>query len=178
MLAGVGAPTRCPSHLCAYRCAGPPAGGAGSNQAAWTPNAAAAPAPAQSNPTEAGAIGGDSAHGGKVPNLTAGSGSPSKPTRGTSNQAGTGGGGPRLPSPEPRQRRGEEEEEDDDDEECCPTCLEGYTADNPQIWTRCGHHFHIQVRVQPSTGARGLPPPRGCAAWRCSPAAASHLGPW
>jgi hypothetical protein len=43
-----------------------------------------------------------------------------------------------MAGPEP----GQEEE----DEDCCPTCLEGYTKDNPRIWTRCGHHFHIQVR--------------------------------
>lgn len=34
--------------------------------------------------------------------------------------------------------------EDQDDDDCCPTCLEVYTTDNPRIWTRCGHHFHMQ----------------------------------
>lgn len=32
------------------------------------------------------------------------------------------------------------QEEDDD---FCPTCLEVYTAENPKIWTECGHHFHL-----------------------------------
>lgn len=31
----------------------------------------------------------------------------------------------------------------DDDEDICPTCLEGYTLDNPKITTKCGHHFHL-----------------------------------
>lgn len=34
--------------------------------------------------------------------------------------------------------------DDYDDEDCCPTCLDVYTEDNPRIWTRCGHHFHMQ----------------------------------
>ncbi|GAQ89045.1 Zinc finger RING-type domain containing protein [Klebsormidium nitens] len=29
------------------------------------------------------------------------------------------------------------------DEECCPTCLDGYTEDNPKIQTACLHHFHL-----------------------------------
>lgn len=29
------------------------------------------------------------------------------------------------------------------DEEICPTCLEGYNAENPKIPTECGHHFHL-----------------------------------
>eukprot|EP00879_Flechtneria_rotunda_P016846 GHRR01017633.1.p1 GENE.GHRR01017633.1~~GHRR01017633.1.p1 ORF type:complete len:230 (+),score=47.96 GHRR01017633.1:442-1131(+) len=31
-----------------------------------------------------------------------------------------------------------------DDEDFCPTCLEPYTDDNPKIFTRCGHAFHMQ----------------------------------
>jgi len=30
-----------------------------------------------------------------------------------------------------------------DDEECCPTCLEEYTDDNPKIMTECNHHYHL-----------------------------------
>jgi hypothetical protein len=30
-----------------------------------------------------------------------------------------------------------------DDDECCPTCLEEYTADNPKIMTECKHHYHL-----------------------------------
>lgn len=33
--------------------------------------------------------------------------------------------------------------DDTDDEDCCPTCLEAYTEDNPKIFTSCGHHFHM-----------------------------------
>ncbi|KAF8071255.1 Sod2 [Scenedesmus sp. PABB004] len=33
---------------------------------------------------------------------------------------------------------------DGDDEDFCPTCLEPYTDDNPKIFTRCGHNFHMQ----------------------------------
>lgn len=33
---------------------------------------------------------------------------------------------------------------DADDEDFCPTCLEVYTDDNPKIFTRCGHAFHMQ----------------------------------
>eukprot|EP00899_Mesostigma_viride_P015375 jgi/Mesvir1/23839/Mv10644-RA.1 len=29
------------------------------------------------------------------------------------------------------------------DDDCCPTCLEGYTEEDPRIDTRCGHHFHL-----------------------------------
>ncbi|CAI5476379.1 unnamed protein product [Closterium sp. Yama58-4] len=29
------------------------------------------------------------------------------------------------------------------DEDCCPTCLEGYTEENPRITTECAHHFHL-----------------------------------
>eukprot|EP00898_Chlorokybus_atmophyticus_P000556 jgi/Chlat1/1500/Chrsp12S02030 len=29
------------------------------------------------------------------------------------------------------------------DEDCCPTCLEGYTTENPRIETECGHHYHL-----------------------------------
>ncbi|GBF95602.1 hypothetical protein Rsub_08584 [Raphidocelis subcapitata] len=32
----------------------------------------------------------------------------------------------------------------DEEEDCCPTCLEAYREDNPRVWTRCGHHFHMQ----------------------------------
>ncbi|ERN11476.1 E3 ubiquitin-protein ligase At3g02290 [Amborella trichopoda] len=31
----------------------------------------------------------------------------------------------------------------DEDEDCCPTCLEGYNADNPKIMTKCKHHYHL-----------------------------------
>lgn len=27
--------------------------------------------------------------------------------------------------------------------ETCSTCLEPYTQDNPAIWTKCNHHFHL-----------------------------------
>ncbi|KAM3335021.1 hypothetical protein ACQJBY_029438 [Aegilops geniculata] len=30
-----------------------------------------------------------------------------------------------------------------DDEDVCPTCLEEYTPENPQIITKCSHHFHL-----------------------------------
>lgn len=30
-----------------------------------------------------------------------------------------------------------------DDEDVCPTCLEEYTLENPQIVTKCSHHFHL-----------------------------------
>ncbi|KAH9557569.1 hypothetical protein CY35_07G090200 [Sphagnum magellanicum] len=30
-----------------------------------------------------------------------------------------------------------------DDEDMCPTCLDGYTEENPKISTACGHHFHL-----------------------------------
>lgn len=30
-----------------------------------------------------------------------------------------------------------------DQEECCPTCLEEYTIENPKIETKCGHNFHL-----------------------------------
>lgn len=33
---------------------------------------------------------------------------------------------------------------DADDDDFCPTCLEVYTDDNPKIFTRCGHSFHMQ----------------------------------
>lgn len=33
---------------------------------------------------------------------------------------------------------------DGDDEDFCPTCLEAYTDDDPKIFTRCGHAFHMQ----------------------------------
>eukprot|EP00878_Enallax_costatus_P015792 GHUV01016549.1.p1 GENE.GHUV01016549.1~~GHUV01016549.1.p1 ORF type:complete len:109 (+),score=30.55 GHUV01016549.1:496-822(+) len=33
---------------------------------------------------------------------------------------------------------------DAEDEDFCPTCLEAYTDDNPKIFTRCGHAFHMQ----------------------------------
>jgi hypothetical protein len=29
------------------------------------------------------------------------------------------------------------------DEDGCPTCLDGYTEENPKIPTACGHHFHL-----------------------------------
>lgn len=34
--------------------------------------------------------------------------------------------------------------DNDDDEECCPTCLESYSDDNPKISPTCGHSFHLQ----------------------------------
>ncbi|KAF6260534.1 hypothetical protein COO60DRAFT_1269386 [Scenedesmus sp. NREL 46B-D3] len=33
---------------------------------------------------------------------------------------------------------------DTDEDDFCPTCLEAYTDDNPKIFTRCGHSFHMQ----------------------------------
>ncbi|CAM6086732.1 unnamed protein product [Calypogeia fissa] len=30
-----------------------------------------------------------------------------------------------------------------DDEDSCPTCLDGYTEENPKINPQCGHHFHL-----------------------------------
>lgn len=33
---------------------------------------------------------------------------------------------------------------DADEDDFCPTCLEAYTDDNPKIFTRCGHAFHMQ----------------------------------
>ncbi|KAK9915088.1 hypothetical protein WJX75_004590 [Coccomyxa subellipsoidea] len=30
-----------------------------------------------------------------------------------------------------------------EDEDICSTCLEGYTTENPKIWTNCQHHFHL-----------------------------------
>ncbi|KAK9815190.1 hypothetical protein WJX73_010442 [Symbiochloris irregularis] len=30
-----------------------------------------------------------------------------------------------------------------DDEDYCSTCLEGYSEENPKIWTQCSHHFHL-----------------------------------
>lgn len=30
-----------------------------------------------------------------------------------------------------------------EDEDVCPTCLDGYTKENPKISTQCGHHFHL-----------------------------------
>ncbi|KAG9144771.1 hypothetical protein Leryth_017246 [Lithospermum erythrorhizon] len=30
-----------------------------------------------------------------------------------------------------------------EEEDVCPTCLEEYTPENPQITTRCSHHFHL-----------------------------------
>ncbi|GMH01803.1 hypothetical protein Nepgr_003642 [Nepenthes gracilis] len=30
-----------------------------------------------------------------------------------------------------------------DDEEVCPTCLEEFIPENPQIVTECSHHFHL-----------------------------------
>jgi len=30
-----------------------------------------------------------------------------------------------------------------EDEDMCPTCLDGYTDENPKIMTACGHHFHL-----------------------------------
>lgn len=29
------------------------------------------------------------------------------------------------------------------EEDSCPTCLDGYTDENPKILTKCGHHFHL-----------------------------------
>eukprot|EP00891_Asterochloris_glomerata_P003015 jgi/Astpho2/3015/e_gw1.00051.220.1_t len=31
----------------------------------------------------------------------------------------------------------------DDDEDCCPTCLDPYSDENPKILTQCNHHFHL-----------------------------------
>ncbi|XP_025696841.1 E3 ubiquitin-protein ligase At3g02290 isoform X1 [Arachis hypogaea] len=30
-----------------------------------------------------------------------------------------------------------------EEEDCCPTCLEEYTEENPKIVTKCSHHFHL-----------------------------------
>lgn len=30
-----------------------------------------------------------------------------------------------------------------EDEDVCPTCLDGYSTENPKISTHCGHHFHL-----------------------------------
>ncbi|KAG0622025.1 hypothetical protein M758_3G065500 [Ceratodon purpureus] len=30
-----------------------------------------------------------------------------------------------------------------DDDDVCPTCLDGYTEENPRITTACGHNFHL-----------------------------------
>lgn len=30
-----------------------------------------------------------------------------------------------------------------DDDDICPTCLDGYTEENPRITTACGHNFHL-----------------------------------
>lgn len=35
-----------------------------------------------------------------------------------------------------------------DDEDVCPTCLENYSAENPQIVAQCGHAFHLQCIVE------------------------------
>jgi hypothetical protein len=29
------------------------------------------------------------------------------------------------------------------DEDACPTCFEGYDAENPKMPLVCGHHFHL-----------------------------------
>ncbi|OVA09303.1 zinc finger protein [Macleaya cordata] len=29
------------------------------------------------------------------------------------------------------------------DDDFCPTCLEGYEKDNPKIFTKCKHHYHL-----------------------------------
>ncbi|KAK9833791.1 hypothetical protein WJX74_005921 [Apatococcus lobatus] len=31
----------------------------------------------------------------------------------------------------------------DNDYECCPTCLEAYTTENPKILTKCQHAYHL-----------------------------------
>lgn len=31
-----------------------------------------------------------------------------------------------------------------DDEDCCPTCLDAFTTEDPAIETRCHHRFHLQ----------------------------------
>lgn len=31
----------------------------------------------------------------------------------------------------------------DNDDECCPTCLEAYTSENPKILTKCQHAYHL-----------------------------------
>eukprot|EP00884_Botryococcus_braunii_P018111 jgi/Botrbrau1/4984/Bobra.0396s0011.1 len=30
-----------------------------------------------------------------------------------------------------------------EDEDICSTCLDGYSPENPKIWTKCGHHYHL-----------------------------------
>ncbi|KAL3336579.1 hypothetical protein AABB24_029301 [Solanum stoloniferum] len=30
-----------------------------------------------------------------------------------------------------------------EDEDVCPTCLEEYTPENPKIFTKCSHHYHL-----------------------------------
>ncbi|KAG2484709.1 hypothetical protein HYH03_016537 [Edaphochlamys debaryana] len=31
----------------------------------------------------------------------------------------------------------------DEEDDFCPTCLDPYSAENPKIFTECGHHFHM-----------------------------------
>lgn len=38
--------------------------------------------------------------------------------------------------------------DDEDEEDVCPTCLEPYTPDNPQILTQCSHSFHLQCILE------------------------------
>ncbi len=37
---------------------------------------------------------------------------------------------------------------DDEEEDICPTCLEPYTAENPEISTECSHSFHLQCILE------------------------------
>jgi len=51
--------------------------------------------------------------------------------------------------PFPRPQKGTEQSADkkkesfSDFNEVCPTCLDLYTPDNPEIVTKCGHRFHL-----------------------------------
>ena len=44
-----------------------------------------------------------------------------------------------------------------DDDDACPVCLEGYTADNPRILTRCNHDFHLQCAMAWSERSQRCP---------------------
>ncbi|XP_057814927.1 probable E3 ubiquitin-protein ligase RHB1A isoform X4 [Cryptomeria japonica] len=35
-----------------------------------------------------------------------------------------------------------------DEEDVCPTCLEEYDEENPQITTKCDHHYHLSCILE------------------------------
>lgn len=45
----------------------------------------------------------------------------------------------------------------DFDADCCPTCLEEYTAENPAIETACGHRFHLSCIYEWSNRSDACP---------------------